>query len=88
MAGGRRRVLPTKAVATRRSVKRMPRRRAVRDMGSMLAGSDAFRTPRVDGVMPSRRVWCAVMAVMRSGCFVKLMGLRYAAIAFQGLCRL
>ena len=46
----------------------------------MLAGSDAFRMPRVDGVMPSRRVWCAVM---RSGCFVKLMGLRYAASAFH-----
>ena len=81
MAGGSRRVLPTKAVATRRSVKRMPRRRAVRDMGSMLAGSDAFRTPRVDIVMPSRRVWCAVM---RSGCFFKLMGLRYAARLSKG----
>ena len=39
----------------------------------MLAGSDAFRMPRVDGVMPSRRVWCAVMQL---GCFLKLMGLR------------
>ena len=43
----------------------------------MLAGSDAFRMPRVDGVMPSRCVWCAVM---RFGCFLKLMGLRYAAM--------
>ena len=85
MAGGSRRVLPTKAVVTRRSVNRKPRRRAVSDMRSMLAGRDAFRMPRVDGVMPLRRVWCAVM---RSGCFVKLMGLRYAAIAFQALCRL
>ena len=66
MAGGSRRVLPTKAVVTRRSAKVMPRRRAVRDMGSMLAGRDAFRMPRVDGVMPSRRVWCAVMGL---GCF-------------------
>ena len=44
----------------------------------MLAGSDAFRMPRVDGVMPSRCVWCAVIMWWM---LLKLMGLRYAAIA-------
>ena len=59
MAGGSRRVLPTKAVVMRRSVKAAPRRRAVRDMFDRWQRCDTFQNVPLGRVDSVARQQCA-----------------------------